>query len=525
MQNLIKKYYGDLLTVGYSFFLVSPSLFYYFAEQKITSYMFLFVFLQILLVLLPVIVLKMTKALWNTLSIPFFLFALIQWGNFSIFKFELTEGAILAILDTNLNESLDFLNLVPLSFWMILPFILVGFVREMKSKKLVFTQIKHIKKVFITLIILLILPKIVRSPSTNTLKELFGKTYPARNIITLVKTRELRESYLISFKKYKNIKVQATLLHRNEVNILVIGESARRMNHSHFGYYRNTNKYTEAESANLYLLNNAFAASNSTIMSLKNTLTKTNEKGVYSLPSIVKAAGSNVTWISNQGKYGEHLSLLSMIANTGNDSIYINNSDFGGVSYDGKVVEHVQKSLTKGGASLIIVHLLGSHFNYIRRYPTEFDSFSGESIDGLTAKQSEIINRYDNSVLYTDFVISQIIKLLKDEGRSASLTYFSDHGEILYDKGYDFYGHGGGKEATKYELEIPLYVWMNDMYKNEHRLNVLRINKNKDFSLINFMPFYLDLIGVEVNSFPELKKQSENINYFNSKDELVPFNR
>jgi heptose-I-phosphate ethanolaminephosphotransferase len=523
MQILLKKYLGDIVTFSYSLFIVSPSLFFYFAEKKVTSYMLLFVLLQVLILLSPVILLNMSKRIWNFLSIPFFILTLVQWANFSIFEFELTEGAILAILDTSLNESNDFLKIIPTFFWITLPLMFLLFICVMKNNFIAIKRIIHIKKIYLFLMILLILPKVLRSPHISTLEELFGKMYPTRNITTLVKSVKLRSKYLTSLENFSNTSVIAKSIHNNEVNILVIGESARKQNHSHYGYQRNTSKFTKELGVNLNTFNSVYSASNSTIMSLKNTITKTSNGSIYTLPGIMKAAGSNVTWISNQGKYGEHLSLLSMIAKTGDESIYVNNSDFGGVSYDGKVLSHLKKKLSSDGSLFIVIHLLGSHFNYIRRYPNKFEFFNDQKYPAKSIEQNNIINKYDNSILYTDYVLAEIIKVLQVEQRPTSLVYFSDHGEILYDEDYNFYGHGGGRESTKYELEVPFYTWMNDKFQTPQRIQEIKAKEIQPFSLIDFIPFYLKFVGVEVKGVPLLKIYSEHINYYNSKDELVPF--
>ena len=516
MQFNTKKILELINSVIYLFLLICPSLFYYYAEKKLTAYMFPFIIVQMMIVLLPMVFgLKRKYLLYIT--IPFFIFNLFQVGNFSIFEFELTEGALLAIFDTDSNEGSDFLRIIPIWFWGYLLFSIGILVREFKYRNTEYLFSRKIQLLAIALIALLIAPKLLRGDRVHNLKTLLSKMYPTRNILLVMKSIELRSSYSKTYKNINDADLEISKIDENEVHVLIVGESARKMSHSWYGYYRETNRYTKPYIDDFYFIENAYAASNSTIMSLKNTLSFVDEKNHFPLPFILRNAGANAVWISNQGKYGEHLNLISQMAQTGTESIYINNSDFGGVSYDERVLPYIKDKIGSG-AQFILVHLLGSHFNYIRRYPKEFDSFTG-LVEGKDRYKSDIINKYDNTILYTDYVLSEVIKILKKVDRPVTLTYLSDHGEVVFDDQHDFYGHGGGKEATKYELEVPLMFWMNDLSKNDDRINLLNEYKNKKISLIDFVPLYLKFLGIESKQI--YNTTDDQIFYFNGKNEKV----
>lgn len=68
------------------------------------------------------------------------------------------------------------------------------------------------------------------------------------------------------------------------------------------------------------------------------------------------------------------------------------------------------------GDITIVLHQMGSHGPaYYKRYPKEFKRFMPVCTNNLLEKCSleEISNAYDNTILYTDYFLSQVISLLK----------------------------------------------------------------------------------------------------------------
>lgn len=54
--------------------------------------------------------------------------------------------------------------------------------------------------------------------------------------------------------------------------------------------------------------------------------------------------------------------------------------------------------------------------------------------------KEQIVNTYDNTILYTDFVINEAIKLLEKDTKNYQtlLFYVSDHGESLEKMGFTY---------------------------------------------------------------------------------------
>ena len=96
--------------------------------------------------------------------------------------------------------------------------------------------------------------------------------------------------------------------------------------------------------------------------------------------------------------------------------------------------------LSEHPAVFIVVHFMGSHYNYRQRYPDQFDRFrpSPTPTDPVSIHEpywkDALNNAYDNSILYSDHILAEVISALKASGRERALMlYVSDHGEDLFD--------------------------------------------------------------------------------------------
>lgn len=127
------------------------------------------------------------------------------------------------------------------------------------------------------------------------------------------------------------------------------------------------------------------------------------------------------------------------------------------------LVEEMKRSVDKhpDGKHLIILHTKGSHFSYVQRYPRSFAKWAPEcvSIDSECSKE-QLINAFDNSVLYTDTVLDSVISELRD--KRAIIFYASDHGESIDEKKHL---HGTPRNmAPPEQFRVPLLVWASDKY-------------------------------------------------------------
>jgi lipid A ethanolaminephosphotransferase len=237
----------------------------------------------------------------------------------------------------------------------------------------------------------------------------------------------------------------------NLVVVLAIGESSRRKNFSVYGYaHRNTTpalQHTEG----LQLLNGV-ARLGSTLYALPEILEK---KGV-GLTTLVSRLGIPTSCYVNY-------TLYENCASVGETAV--NNCGHGGKCYDEDVVPLLDEALAKyvSGYRLVVLHLGGGSHGpkYADRYPPEFQKFKPMCNDADVVSRctpEEVYAAYDNSILYVDHVLSQVIQRLDGSRVPYVFIYLSDHGESLMEGGRIFHGMPPGVPLPTEQAEIPLIV-------------------------------------------------------------------
>jgi glucan phosphoethanolaminetransferase (alkaline phosphatase superfamily) len=294
-----------------------------------------------------------------------------------------------------------------------------------------------------------------------------------------------------------------------ETIVLVLGESSRfdrwRLN----GYARDTTPLL-AQEPNLVVLSDVVTPVAATRRSVPLLSTRKpaldgltegfNEK---SFLSAYKEAGFRTWWLSNQLTYGTHDSPITAIAQEADEVKHLNPGGYSGQSsFDEVLLAPLRRALASPAPKqLMVLHTLGSHWNYGRRYPPRFEhwqpSLSGIAQPDLTDASLHALasNSYDNSVLYTDWFLAQVIGELKQSGRSAALVYVSDHGEVLRSESCRQFLHGQG---TRSEFHVPALVWHSDRYQAIYPEKVaqLRRNRHARIGTPDFFHTMLDLADI-----------------------------
>ncbi|MDQ0318176.1 lipid A ethanolaminephosphotransferase [Pararhizobium capsulatum DSM 1112] len=254
------------------------------------------------------------------------------------------------------------------------------------------------------------------------------------------------------------------------VTIIVAGEAARSADFSLGGYSRETNPELKAQKV-LYFpdttsCGTATAVSLPCMFSVYTRKKYTHLKGLSTetLPDVLSHAGINIAWWDNNtGSKGvaDRIAFVNLPA--------IKDPRFckDGECQDGIFLDRVDAWLdTIKGDSVLVLHQLGSHGPaYSLRYPDEFRRFQPDcrSVEFTACTQQEIINAYDNTILYTDHILAGIIDRLKCHGDkiAASMLYMSDHGESLGEN--SVYLHGMPYFiAPKEQTHIPFVLWFDN---------------------------------------------------------------
>lgn len=294
-----------------------------------------------------------------------------------------------------------------------------------------------------------------------------------------------------------------------EVVVIVIGESARYDRWSLNGYERDTNPLLAKES-NLVVLQDVVTAVSATRLSVpviisRKPANQSLEDGFVekSFLTAYKEAGFKTFWLSNQISFGKFDTPVSVFAKEAdviqflNLGGYTNNSNF-----DQILLAPLHNTLADPAPKkLIVLHTLGSHWNYSQRHPKDFDKWQ-PSLFGVEQPaytdlkiKPRMNNSYDNSVLYTDWFLSQVIEQLKASQQLSSMLYVADHGQTLYDGAcrLAFHGHN-----TVHEFHVPAFVWYSSHYEDRYPDKVKQLQRHRKSRLATENMFHtlLDMADI-----------------------------
>ena len=290
----------------------------------------------------------------------------------------------------------------------------------------------------------------------------------------------------------------------NPLYILVIGEAARYDHLSLNGYERNTTPLLQVRK-NLISYDSAYAQANLTSYSLPLIITRATADDAdraYREKSIVEAfqeAGYYSGYLNKQlsSALETRIVKVSDYAYQSNKEVDVENN------YDIDLVAKLQECVSDT-SQFFVLHTMGSHFRYEYRYPAEFEQFTpvmGKSFSYLGISEenkSEFINAYDNTILYLDYFLNELIEYVDGLNRSAVVVYISDHGESFWDDDKKLSLHGS-YEISKYEFHVPMLVWYSDEYQLNNSQKVENIKQNKAKTISSDAIFYsmLDIAGIK----------------------------
>lgn len=289
--------------------------------------------------------------------------------------------------------------------------------------------------------------------------------------------------------------------------VLVIGESTNRQRMSLYGYPRATSPQLDAMRDELIVFDNVVSPRPYTIEALQQALSFADSKdpgAFYDQPlllNMIKQAGYDITWITNQQTQTRRNTMLTMFSQLADHQVYLNNNRAQNSSqYDGEVLEPFVAALANPAPKkLIVVHLLGTHRKYEYRYPDNFAEFDGNMDLPLWVEESnrDEYNRYDNAVLYNDSVIAELIDGLHRKNDNSMLVYFSDHGEEVYDyPEKQFCGRNEGAPSPAM-YTIPFIVWASPQWQLSHDMQPWQAYTDRPFSIADLIYTVPDMIGID----------------------------
>jgi heptose-I-phosphate ethanolaminephosphotransferase len=278
--------------------------------------------------------------------------------------------------------------------------------------------------------------------------------------------------------------------------VFVIGESSRPHNWSLYGYHNKTTPHLDQQPG-LFKFNRMCTTAPYTSVAVPSLLSLEPIRdwdliaSNKSLVGILRAAGYDTYWLSSQ-EVDSFGGIIPQIAAEAQYRQYLERS------YDGALMPALQNVLGKanGRRQAIFIHIKGSHFEYARRYPSDFAQFKPAS----SSQKDRITADYDNSVLYTDWLLSTIMQQLTASQNKALLVYSSDHGENLLDDSRQLLGHGMGNE---YDLSTSAFVWSSGNLSAEQsgKLQKLKAREDQQVSIASLPHTVLNMTGISMPGY------------------------
>lgn len=296
------------------------------------------------------------------------------------------------------------------------------------------------------------------------------------------------------------------------VVVLVIGEAARANNFSLYGYAKNTNPLLQSD--DILVFNKTTSCATYTTASVACMLSYDINKSDYEpLPSYLRRMGADVIWRTNN--WGEPPIHVSKYQKMGELQKKCHGK---GCKFDGALLTDMNHEIESSDKQkvLMVLHTKGSHgSSYYSRYPLEFEKFTpvcrSEELSKCT--HQELINAYDNTIVYTDYLLHKAIGELKKLHRPVMLIYAADHGESLGEKG--LYLHGTPfMFAPKYQKEIPFIIWRSEELIKLQGINNNDISQTGTFSHANIFHTIIGAFGIKTDVYNReldiLNKKSAN---------------
>jgi len=299
----------------------------------------------------------------------------------------------------------------------------------------------------------------------------------------------------------------------NDLVVLIVGETARADHFSLNGYHRLTNPLLMKETS-LISYSNVESCGTTTTVSVPcmfsyQTSNKFDRKASAYTENILDTLaelGVNILWRDNNSD-SKHVADRVTYENFKTPLL---NPICDSECRDEGMLHNLDNFIENSpGNKLIVLHQMGSHGpEYYKRYPKKFEKFTPTCQTNELSKCSneEIINAYDNTILYTDYFISKTINFLKKYNNKYEITliYVSDHGESLGEKG--IYLHGMPKNiAPKAQTNVPLLLWGGKLTDvNLLKTALIKNNSHSHDELANTL---LDLFEVSSDTYDKNQSQ------------------
>lgn len=411
----------------------------------------------------------------------------------------LTSDAVIAIWQTNPSEALEYFSFKGTTFMAVCGAVAV-LLSAVSLRALTCRQTLGIVNRAVPVITVIMLAT-----------SIFAAVKTAGNVTTNIVTFAVEKVHELDAFKTKLEERKALIASLENLNeqgrrglfVIIVGESQTRDRMSAYGYGRDTTPWLSAQKADEHfvLMQNAYSCYPNTVRALEQALTarsQFSDRPLAESPSIVeiaKAAGYEVSWLSNQNMLGVWDSPTTVIANDADHHVWINQTigqRIQSAHFDDALLAELRKIPVKPDAKqLVFLHVLGCHGDYEQRYPSSFALWKGKPY-----------GHYDNAVRFSDDFTRQVYEVLRNRSDFQALLFFSDHG--------DDPKHGHSIDPFTWPMvRIPLWAAFSDGFIQSapDTARALRENVGKFFT--NDMLFDLACGILDIKDQPYYDKRND----------------
>lgn len=425
---------------------------------------------------------------WDYLSVPVMTFVAVVLG--AIFVWGITRWLIRIVRESYFSLFLSGVSLVGLVLGVV--YVLPQLYNNLKYKSYLYEMYAPIERIYVGI--------------RENLEEVESMERSLPSLRADVKRDQIRKDGAIT--------TPHTL-------VLIVGESlGSRFMHC-YGYpLENTpNMDRRIAAGEIIPFSQVISAAPSTSASLTAsfTLHTSEETNVMwyerpALHSVFARTGYWVYWLSNTERFGGitlPTTTLSLLADESLFTTVQSSRNFYNRvqdDHDERALPHLKShkdiEKDKGRQNMFqILHLMGSHHTYSDRYPERFNKFRPEDVPvHRTAEKDLIVAQYNNSVLYNDYIIDEVIK--RYESEDAIVVYFSDHGQTLYElpNNPDKFDH----DLSELGLSVPFMVYMSPSMKAQYPELYDKVQRAKDKRIM------LDLLAHSLCELMGIKTKYSN---------------
>ncbi len=430
------------------------------------------------------------KFIYRIWTLLLFLIAIIEIYFINTMGIEINKQILKNTFATNLQESFELLN-ISFIFYIIVAFFALYLLDKTIIKKFQPYSLKnYFINLFIPILLFLGLSQINNPLYRNFIKYDTPKISPINFFPAFeryINTKN-RDSKIVKKSIASQYHYDANTTKKPLIAVMIIGESSRADRFSINGYTKQTTPFLD-QSKNILSFTNASSCDTSTLSSVPCMIMRKDHNS-FQFPidetgfvEVFQKHGFDTYWFTLQ----DEAPIIHTFCHEAKHCI-----DRHKLQYDTLILPEIAKvvnSVKKN--TLIVIHTMGSHFDYNERVPKKDKKFQPIYTGDYRENKQKLDNSYDNTIYFIDIFLKELSSIL--ENHNAFWIFSSDHGESLGEKQYGMfprYGHASPYAvAPKEQTNVPFIVWFSQEFQKEHP-SIMKLQKEKKEPISHDNIFY-----------------------------------